>query len=107
MDNDLSVDAEEILDYPIHELKVGAGEAKVKNIKRVCTRLMQLQDIDLPEDLFKGILLRFLRQYRQQVSVESPSHLRRRLKKPKRKAQAFTMLATFCRVMLYIKPYPK
>ena len=93
---DLSVDADELLDYPIHELKVGAGEAKVKNIKRVCTRLMQLQDIDLPEDLFKDIPLRFLRQYRQQVSVESPSHIRRRLKSPKRKAQAITMLAAFC-----------
>ena len=96
LDDDLSVDADEILDYPIHELKVGAGEAKVKNIKRVCTRLMQLQDLDLPKDLFKDIPLRFLRQYSQQVSVESPSHLRRRLKKPKRKAQAFTMLAAFC-----------
>lgn len=52
LDDDLSIDADEILDYPIHELKVGAGEAKVNNIKRVCIRLMQLQDIKLPEDLF-------------------------------------------------------
>jgi len=75
LDEDLLVDADELLDYPIHELKVGAGEAKVNNIKRVCARLKRLQDIDLPTDLFEGIPLRFLRQYRQQVAVESPSHL--------------------------------
>ena len=96
LDDDLSIDVDEVLHHPIHELKVGAGSAKVKNIKRVCARLQQLQALDFPEDLFVDIPLRFLRQYRQQVAIESPSHLRRRLKDNKREAQAFTMLAAFC-----------
>jgi hypothetical protein len=78
------------------ELKVGAGSPKVKNIKRVCARLKQLQAIELPDDLFDGISLRFLRQYRQQVAVESPSHLQRRSKDQSGEAQTLTMLAAFC-----------
>ncbi len=96
LDDDLSIDADEVLYYPIHELKVGAGSPKVKNIKRVCTRLKQLQAIELPTDLFAGIPLRYLRQYRQQVAVESPSHLQRRVKDNSGEAQTLVMLAAFC-----------
>jgi TnpA family transposase len=96
LDEDLLVDADELLDYPIHELKVGAGGPQVKNIKRVCARLKRLQDIDLPTDLFEGIPLRFLRQYRQQVAVESPSHLQMHDKSKLGEAQTLTMLAVFC-----------
>jgi TnpA family transposase len=96
LDEELSVDSDEVLHYPIHELKVGAGSAKVKNIKRVCTRLKQLQAIELPTDLFEGFPLRFLRQYRQQVAVEAPSHLQRRDKDQAGQAQTLTMLAAFC-----------
>jgi hypothetical protein len=96
LDNDLSIDADEGLYYPIHELKVGAGGPKVKNIKRVCARLKQLQAIELPEDLFAVIPLRFLRQYRQQVAVESPSHLRLRSESKSGEDQTLTMLAAFC-----------
>jgi TnpA family transposase len=96
LDDDLSIETDEMLDYPIHELKVGAGSAQVKNIKRVCARLKQLQAIELPTDLFAGIPLRFLRQYRQQVAVESPSHLLRRNKDQAGEAQTLTMLAAFC-----------
>lgn len=96
LDEELSVDSDEVLHYPIHELKVGAGSAKVKNIKRVCIRLKQLQAIELPTDLFEGFSLRFLRQYRQQVTVESPSHLQRWDKDQSGKVQMLTMLAVFC-----------
>jgi len=96
LDDDLSVDADEVLHYPLHELKAGAGSPKVKNIKRVCARLKQLQAIELPTDLFAGIPLRFLRQYRQQVAIESPSHLQRRGKDTWGEAQTLTMLAAFC-----------
>jgi TnpA family transposase len=96
LDDDLPLDEGEMLHYPIHELKVGAGSPQVKNIKRVCARLKQLQAIELPDDLFEGIPLRFLRQYRQQVAVESPSHLQRRSKDQSGKAQTLTMLAAFC-----------
>jgi len=95
-DEELSFEADEILPYPLHELKVGAGSPKVKNIKRVCTRLRQLQAIELPAQLFAGIPLRFLRPYRQQAAVESPSHLQRRLKDPAGEAQTLTLLAAFC-----------
>lgn len=47
--------------YPLNDLKSGAGEAKVKNIKKVADRLKLLQQINLPSDLFVGIPLRFLR----------------------------------------------
>ncbi len=96
LDANLPFDADEVLHYPIYELKVGAGSPQVKNIKRVCARLKQLQAITLPEDLFEGIPLRFLRQYRQQVAVESPSHLQLRSKVKSREAQTLTMLAAFC-----------
>jgi TnpA family transposase len=96
LDVSLSIDVDAMLDCPIHELKVGAGSAKVENIKRVCARLKQLQTIGLPEDLFTDISLRFLRQYRQQVAVESPSHLQRRFKTDKQAVQGYTMLAVFC-----------
>lgn len=96
LDNELDTDTQEIANYPIHELKVGAGGAKVKNIKRVCVRLKQIQSIGLPEDLFAGIPLRFLRQYRQQVAVESPSHLRLRSQNQSGEVQTLAMLAAFC-----------
>jgi TnpA family transposase len=87
---------DEVQHYPIYELKIGAGSAKVKNIKRVCARLKQLQEIELPDDLFANMPLRFLRQYRQQTAVESPSHLRQRSQSKSGEAQALTMLAVFC-----------
>lgn len=96
LDDDLAMDADAMQHYLIHELKVGAGSPKVKNIKRICARLKELQAIDLPADLFAGMPLRFLRQYRQQVAVESPSHLQRRLQRPSGEAQSLTMLAAFC-----------
>lgn len=96
LDDDLSINVDEVLHYPIHELKVGAGSPKVKNIKRVCARLKQLQAIELPINLFDGIPLRFLRQYRQQVAVESPSHLQLRSKGKSGEAQTLALLAAFC-----------
>jgi len=50
----------------------------------------------LPENLFAGIPLRFLRQYRQQVAVESPSHLRVRSKDQTSEVQTLAMLTAFC-----------
>ncbi len=81
--------------YPLHDLKTGAGEAKVNNIKRVANRLKLLQEIGLPSDLFAGIPFRFLRQYQQQTAVESISHLQRREKEQEGKPQTYTMLAAF------------
>lgn len=78
--------------YPLNDLKSGAGEAKVKNIKKVADRLKLLQQINLPSDLFVGMPLRFLRQYQQQAAVESISHLQRR----ENEAQTYTLLAAFC-----------
>ena len=78
--------------YPIHDLKSGAGSAKISNIKKVAKRLELLQSIGLPNDLFTSIPLRFLRQYQQQVAVESISHLQRRGQSP----QAHARLAIFC-----------
>jgi hypothetical protein len=46
--------------------------------------------------LLAGIPLRFLRQYRQQVAVESPSHLRLRSQSQSGQAQTLVMLAAFC-----------
>lgn len=78
--------------YPINDLKSGAGEAKVKNVKKVADRLKLLQQVELPLDLFAGIPLRFLRQYQQQAAIESISHLQDH----KNEAQTYTLLATFC-----------
>jgi TnpA family transposase len=78
--------------YPIHDLKSGAGMPNVANIKRVAERLSLLQQVSLPDDLFTNIPLRFLRQYRQQVAVESISHLQRRQDNP----QTYALLAAFC-----------
>ena len=82
--------------YLIHTLKVGAGEPKVANIKRVAARLKLLQEIGLPSDLFDDIPLPHLKQYKQQVAVEAISHLQRRDQKEPHKAQLYTMLAMFC-----------
>ncbi|MCP4357342.1 MAG: DUF4158 domain-containing protein, partial [Chloroflexi bacterium] len=82
--------------YPIHDLKTGAGEPKVGNIKKVAARLKLLQEIGLPSDLFADVSLPFLQQYQRQVAVESISHLKRRDKKESQKAQLYTMLAAFC-----------
>ena len=78
--------------YPIHDLKSGAGAAKVANIKKVADRLRLLQQVELPSNLFSGIPLRFLGQYQQQAAVESISHLQRHVNKP----QTHTLLASFC-----------
>ena len=86
---------EQMSGYPLlHEMKLGAGSADVKHIRRVCERLKYLQAIELPEDLFEGIPMKYLRQYQRQVSVESPSHLLRREKN--QSEQMYTLLATFC-----------
>jgi TnpA family transposase len=78
--------------YPLHDLKSGAGEAKVANIKKVADRLKLLQQVGLPNDLFAEIPLRFLRQYQQQAAVESISHLQRRQQEP----HSYALLAAFC-----------
>lgn len=78
--------------YLIHDLKSGPGDAKVTNLKKVADRLQLLQQVGLPDDLFLDIPLRFLRQYQQQVAVESISHLQRRHESP----QAYVLLAAFC-----------
>jgi TnpA family transposase len=78
--------------YPIHDLKSGAGAAKVKNIKKAAGRLKLLQQVELPDGLFSDIPLRFLRQYQQQAAVESISHLQRH----RNEAQTYSLLATFC-----------
>ena len=84
------------LRYPIHDLKAGAGEPKVGNIKRVAARLEQLQTIELPADLFADIPLAFLQQFKRQVALEAISHLQRRDKKERQKAQLYSLLAAFC-----------
>lgn len=63
------------LDYPIHELRSDAGEAKVKTIKTVASRLKYLQQIKLPEKIFAEYSMRFLQQYAQRAVLESISHL--------------------------------
>lgn len=63
--------------YLLHVLKSGPGDAKIANLKKVADRLKWLQQIGLPDDLFSDVPLRFLRQYQQQVAVESISHLQR------------------------------
>ncbi len=78
--------------YPLHDLKAGAGDAKITNLKQVAERLKLLQQVGLPSDLFAAMPLRFLRQYQQQVAVESISHLQRRHEN----AQAYVLLAAFC-----------
>ncbi len=82
--------------YPLHELKEDSGDAKVKHVKRTSQRLKLLQSIGLPEDLFAGIPLPYLRTYQQQVAVSSISHLQRRMKMARQQAQHFMMLAAFC-----------
>lgn len=79
---------------PLHEIKLGAGAATVKHIQRVCDRLKRLQSIDLPANLFADVPLAYLRQYQQQVSVESPSHLLRR--EATLPEQMYSLLAAFC-----------
>ncbi len=78
--------------YPLHDLKTGPGAPNVANIKKTAERLQLLQQVGLPADLFAEIPLRFLRQYRQQVAVESISHLQRRQDNP----QTYALLAAFC-----------
>ena len=70
----------------------GLVTPNVANIKKVAERLKLLQQVGLPDDLFTDIPLRFLRQYRQQVAVESISHLQRRQDNP----QTYALLAAFC-----------
>jgi hypothetical protein len=82
--------------YPLHDLKSGAGQAKVENIKQVAARLKRLQEVGLPADLFADIPLRFLRQYQQQTAVEAISHLQRREKEQDEKPKTYTLLAAFC-----------
>ena len=81
--------------YPLlHEMKLGPGSANVKHIRRVCERLRYLQAIELPNDLFDGIPMKYLRQFQRQVSVESPSHLLRR--EANHPEQMYSLLAAFC-----------
>ena len=79
--------------YLIHDLKSGAGEAKIANLKKVADRLKLLQQVGLPDDLFSDVPLRFLRQYQQQVAVESISHLQRRHEE---RTNLCPVLAAFC-----------
>lgn len=76
--------------YPIHELRSDAGEAKVNTMKAVAARLKYLQGIGLPADLFAGVPPRFLAEYAQQAVVESLSHLQRH-----HDEQTVTLLAAF------------
>ncbi|MBI1294733.1 Tn3 family transposase [bacterium] len=91
-DLDLSERDDDPSRYPLHDLKTGPGQPNVANIKKTAERLKILQQVGLSDDLFAEIPLRFLRQYRQQVAVESISHLQRRQDAP----QTYALLAAFC-----------
>jgi TnpA family transposase len=93
---DLEKEEENLQRYPLHDLKTGAGEPKVSNIKRVAAQLKSLQMIALPSDLFAETPLPFLQQYQRQIAVDSVSNLQRRDKTEEQKGQLYTMLAAFC-----------
>lgn len=76
--------------YPIHDLRSDAGEAKVKTMRAVAGRLKYLKEIGLPADLFIGIPQRFLEEYAQKAMIESLSHLQRH-----HDEQTITLLAAF------------
>ncbi len=81
---------------PLHRLKAGVGDAKVKHIKEAAERLKILQDISLPADLFADIPLAYLRQYQQQVGVDSINRLQARRDNPRQTAKYYTQMAAFC-----------
>jgi hypothetical protein len=78
--------------FRIHDLKTASGAAKINNIKQVVTRLIYLQEIALPDDLFAGVPWRYLQHFAQQAAVESVSHLQRH----ENEDQTLTLLAAFC-----------
>ncbi len=83
-------DHDDPANYPIHELRSDAGEAKVKTMRAVAGRLKYLQAIGLPADLFVDIPQRFLEEYAQKAMIESLSHLQRH-----HDEQTITLLAAF------------
>lgn len=76
----------------LHNLKTSAGDAKVRNIKRVAERLGYLQQIGLPDKLFATVSSRYLTHLAQRAAVESVSHLQRHTNAD----QTVTLLAAFC-----------
>ncbi|MFQ5433457.1 MAG: hypothetical protein ACE5FD_01135, partial [Anaerolineae bacterium] len=90
VDEDVGEDDPE--QFRINDLKTGSGAAKISNIKQVAARLVYLQEIGLPDDLFVGIPWRYLQQFAQQTAVESVSHLQRH----ENEDQTLTLLSTFC-----------
>ncbi len=87
---------QEVGGFLLHRLKAGAGDATVKHVKEAAKRLKILQDIKLPADLFPNTPLDYLRQYQQQVSVDSINRLQSRRDNPKQSAKYYTQMATFC-----------
>ena len=88
--SDEQQDSDDPVNYPIHDLRSDAGEAKVKTMKAVTGRLKYLQKIGLPPDLFENIPQRFLEKYAQKAMIESLSHLQRH-----HDEQTITLLAAF------------
>ncbi len=75
----------------VAELKVDAGKLGVKSIIQEAERLSVLQQVELPDDLFTGLMPNIIEKYAQRVIAEAPSELRRHPS-----AVRYTLLACFC-----------
>ena len=76
---------------PFGDLKLDAGAAKLENVIEETNKLQLIQEIGLPDDLFKDIPQRVVRQYRQRVAAEPPREVRRHPDTIR-----YTLLSAFC-----------
>jgi hypothetical protein len=62
---------------PLQQLKTDPGRVGLDNALEVISKLQQLRQLNLPQDLFRHVAPRLLQRYRQRAAVENAYEIRR------------------------------
>jgi len=80
-----------IVNIPLYQIRTCQVKSSLNSVLQAATQLQQLQQLNLPTDLFSSLSPKVVQRFRQRAAVEAPSQLCRH-PDPIR----YTLLAAFC-----------
>jgi hypothetical protein len=76
---------------PLQQLKMDPGGAGLDNALEAISKLQQLRELKLPQDLFRHVAPRLLQRYRQRAAVENAYEIRRHPS-----SLRYSLIAAYC-----------
>ena len=76
---------------PFQQLKMDPGRLSLDNALEAISKLQQLRELKLPQDLFRHVASRLLQRYRQRAAVENAYEIRRHPA-----SLRFSLIAAYC-----------